>query len=87
MQLGQDLANGVTSPTDLPEIRLFEQDDNLYSLDNRRLFAGQMADVELPYRMATQEELDAELPWKFTTTNNGTGIEVRGIGYFSWRTP
>jgi hypothetical protein len=84
MQLGEDLANGAVSPADLPEIRVFEQDGDLYSLDNRRLFAGQMADVDLQYRMATQQEMDAELPWKFTTTNQGTGIEVRGVGEFSW---
>lgn len=37
-----------------------------------------------PYRMVTQAELDAELPWKFTTPNNGIGIILRGVGYFSW---
>ena len=72
------------SADDLPPIRAFQQDDNLYSLDNRRLFAGQMANVDLPYTMATQSELDAELPWKFTTDNEGTGIMLRGVGYFSW---
>jgi hypothetical protein len=66
MQLAQDLASGETSPEALPPIRLFRQDDNLYSLDNRRLFAGQMANVNLPYRMATQSEIDAESPSKFT---------------------
>jgi hypothetical protein len=84
MQLGQDLANGDVAANDLPPIRVFEQDGNLYSLDNRRLFAGQMANVDLPYTMAAQTELDSELPWKFTTNNEGTGIMLRGIGDFSW---
>jgi hypothetical protein len=83
LQLGQDLASGQVSPGDLPPIRLFEQGGDLFSLDNRRLFAGQMANVDLPYRMATQAELNAELPTKFTTQNNGTGIEMRGVGDFS----
>jgi RHS repeat-associated protein len=84
LQLGQDLANGDVSAEDLPPIRLFEQDGKTYSLDNRRLFAGQMANADLPYTAATQAELDAELPWKFTTNNEGTGIMVRGVGYYSW---
>jgi hypothetical protein len=84
MQLGEDLANGTVSATDLPGIRLFEQDGDLYSLDNRRLLAGQMADVDLSYRMATQQELNKEVGRKFTTTNQGTGIRVRGVGDFSW---
>ena len=84
LQLGQDLANGDVSASDLPPIRVFEQDGNIFSLDNRRLFAGQMANVDLPYTTATQSELDAELPWKFTTSNEGTGIMLRGVGYFSW---
>jgi hypothetical protein len=43
-----------------------------------------MADVNLPYRMATQAEIDAELGSKFTTTSEGTGITMRGFGDFSW---
>jgi hypothetical protein len=43
-----------------------------------------MANIDLPYTMASQFELDAELPWKFTTNNEGTGIMLRGVGNFSW---
>jgi len=37
--------------------------------------------------MATEDELEAELQGsknKFTTPNNGVGITMRGVGYFSW---
>jgi len=84
LQLAEDLASGETPPESLPQLRLFEQNGNLYSLDNRRLFAGQMADVDLPYRVATAKEINSELNNKFTTTNEGTGIQMRGVGYFSW---
>jgi len=59
LHLAQDFASGATSPSELPPIRLFEEGGNLYSLANRRLFAGQVADVNLPYRMATQPEIDS----------------------------
>jgi len=35
------------------------------------------AGVNVPYRLATPAETAAE-PWKFTTTNGGTSIVVRG---------
>jgi hypothetical protein len=56
----------------------------MYSLDKMRFLAGQMANADLPYTMAFQPDPDAELSWKFTTNNEGTGIMVRGVGYFSW---
>jgi hypothetical protein len=84
MQLAQDLATGDATAGDLPPIRVFEQDGDLYSLDNRRLFAGQMANVNLPYVFATRAELGAELNWEFSTDNNGIGIIARGIDYFFW---
>jgi hypothetical protein len=87
MKLAQDIVGGVVAPGDLPQIRIFERNGLLYSLDNRRLFAGKMADVDLPYRMATQAELNRELRFKFTTTSEGTSIVVRGVGEFTWPCP
>ena len=87
LQQAAEWARNGEPPDDLPPIRLFERDGNLFSLDNRRLFTGQMANVDLSYRMATQSEINKELNGpksKFTTANEGTGIEMRGVGYFSW---
>jgi hypothetical protein len=70
------LKSGKIKPSDIPEIRIFEKDGNLYSLDNRRLFAAQEAGVNVKYRMATPEEVANEA-WKFTTKNDGTSIKVR----------
>jgi hypothetical protein len=49
----------------------------LYTLDNRRLEAFRRAGLEVPYRMATPDEADSER-WKFTTTNQGLSVIVRG---------
>ena len=42
-----------------------------------RLAAFQEAGVKIRVRMATPEEAAKE-SWKFTTTNNGTSVRVRG---------
>ena len=40
--LADGLADGTVDPNSIEPIRVFAKDDrNLYSLDNRRLFAGQ----------------------------------------------
>ena len=33
--------------------------------------------MSIPWRMATEEEIAAEA-WKFTTTNQGASVRVRG---------
>ena len=71
------LKSGKVKPTDIDPIRLVNKDGKLYTLDNRRLEAFKRAGVETPYRMATPEEAAAET-WKFTTTNDGISIRVRG---------
>lgn len=58
-------------------MRLVKIDGKLYSLDNRRLAAFQEAGVEMPYRMATPQEI-VQQQWKFTTTNDGISIIMRG---------
>lgn len=47
-------------------------------MDNRRLAAFQEAGVDIPYRMATPQEIAKG--WKFTTQNDGTSILIRGGG-------
>ncbi|MCP1307952.1 RHS repeat domain-containing protein [Paenibacillus tyrfis] len=76
-QLIDDLKSGNVKPKDIPEIRVFEKDGNLYSLDNRRLYAFQQANVNVRYRLATESEVSAQM-WKMTTKNNGTSIRIRG---------
>ncbi len=49
----------------------------MFTLDNRRLEAFRRAGVSIPWRMATEEEIAAE-DWKFTTTNRGVSVRVRG---------
>jgi hypothetical protein len=77
----KDLADGLRTgridPSDIPEVRLVEQDGKFYSLDNRRLAAFQEAGIDMPYRMATPLEA-LEQQWKFTTTNDGSSIIMRG---------
>jgi len=73
------LQNGTIHPTDLPPIRLVQHDGQLFSLDNRRLFAFKAAGVdEIPYVLATPQEVVAEWTQKFTTQTDGTTIRVRG---------
>ena len=74
----QGLKTGTIDPSDIPAIRIFEKDRVLYTLDNRRLYAFQQAGIEnIPYQWATSQEIANEA-WKFTTTNGGVSIEVRG---------
>ena len=76
-----ELAEGLRSrridPSDVPAVRLVKRDGNLFTLDNRRLEAFRRAGVDIPYRMATPEEIAAEA-YKFTTRNGGTSVRVRG---------
>ncbi len=75
--LAQGLQDGTVSAHDVPPIRLVERDGELFTLDNRRLEAFRRAGVDVPYRMATPEEISAE-SFKFTTTNGGASIRIRG---------
>ena len=58
--LANDMAATGKAPDNLPPIRLFIRNGSIYSLDNRRLFAGQYANVDLPYRWATRSAIRAE---------------------------
>jgi len=53
-----------------PTVRLFEKGGNLFTLDNRRLAAFQEAGVQMPFGMASPEEVLSEA-WKMTTTRGG----------------
>lgn len=73
------LKTGQVNPENVPPIRVFEKDGQIFTLDNRRLYAFQEAGVEISYRWANAEEVAAE-SWKFTTANGGTSIRIRGGG-------
>lgn len=56
-------------------IRIVEKDGQVFTLDNRRLYAYQQANVEIPYiklNRIPKDQLD-----KFTTLNGGTSIRIR----------
>jgi len=75
--LAEGLRSGKIAPSDIPPIRVLEINGQLFTLDNRRLEAFRRAGVDIPYRYATPEEIARER-WKFTTTNEGMTILVRG---------
>jgi len=76
-ELSAGLKNGTVRPGDVPPIRLVERDGQLFSLDNRRLEAFRRAGINVPYRLANPQEAQNEA-WKFTTTNGGISIRIRG---------
>lgn len=71
------LRNGTVNPASLPPIRTFEVNGQLYSLDNRRLYAYQQAGIDVPTQPATTAEITRDT-FKFTTPNGGQDIVVRG---------
>jgi hypothetical protein len=75
--LATALRSGDVVAASVPPIRLIERDGILYALDNRRLEVFRRARIDVPYRMATLEERLNE-SWKFTTTNEGMSIRIRG---------
>jgi hypothetical protein len=75
--LAEGLRSGRVRLEDVPALRLVERNGQFFTLDNRRLEAFRRAGVAILWRMATAEEIAAEV-WKFTTTNGGTSIRMRG---------
>ncbi|MGN8246135.1 RHS repeat-associated core domain-containing protein [Cellulomonas soli] len=77
MDTADNWATAGRAPEGLEPIRIFEREGNIHSLDNRRLFAGQYADVPLPYKWATPEEIAAR---NQTQVFGGTSVMVRFPG-------
>ncbi len=71
-----DLRAGHLSADDLPPLRIFEREGKLFTLDNRRLYAFQLAGVPVLTVQASPEDIAAE-GWKLTTRNEGTSIRIR----------
>jgi hypothetical protein len=74
--LAEGLRTGRIRPTDVPAIRVFARAGRLFSLDNRRLWAFREAGVQVPFRRATDQEIEEE-QWKFTTRNDGETVRIR----------
>ena len=55
-------------------VHIFEREGKIYTLDNKRLYSFEQAEINIPY-----QKLDAtpkrEL-FKFTTTNDGASINI-----------
>ncbi|WP_216892161.1 putative T7SS-secreted protein [Nocardia alni] len=81
--LADALRSGDVAPSEIPPIRVFEKNGDLYTLDNRRLLAFQMADVHVPYTMATPQEI-ARDAFKMTSKTDGQSIRIRGAGGTTW---
>jgi hypothetical protein len=78
-ELTNGLKSGKIKPEDIPPIRLIKKDGKWFSIDNRRLKAFKDAGVNVRTRKATKNEIaDAIKKKKFSTTNDGSSIRVRG---------
>ncbi|WP_032927083.1 SpvB/TcaC N-terminal domain-containing protein [Leptospira santarosai] len=75
--LSKGLRDGTIKAKNIPPIRLVNKEGQLFSLDNRRLAAFKAAEKNVPYRMATKEEIAKE-SYKFSSKNNGESIRVKG---------
>jgi len=76
-ELVEGLKSGNIKKLEVKPIRLVFKEDLFFTLDNRRLAAFQKANVPVPYRMATVEEITKEF-YKFSTKNNGISIFIKG---------
>ncbi|CAE7329116.1 unnamed protein product [Symbiodinium necroappetens] len=68
--LAEDLRAGASKAADLPKLQVFEYEDALYSLDNRRLFALKVAGISRIVAEKVQVRRDL-LSKKLTTTSSG----------------
>jgi hypothetical protein len=59
-------------------IRVTQYNGNLWSLDNRRLAAFKLLDIDVPAELMGFSEVATEFAQKFTTTTDGLSILVKG---------
>jgi hypothetical protein len=74
------LRNGAINPANVPPVRLVNLGGTMHSLDHRRLLAFQQANVPIPYRMATIEEIQQVFVARFDTTTDGKFIQMSMLG-------
>ena len=70
------LLNKTIDPSTIKPIRLVEKDGMIFTLDNRRLYSFQKAEVEVPY--IKLDNIPKRQQFKFSTENNGVDILVKG---------
>ncbi|WP_433958695.1 hypothetical protein [Cytobacillus horneckiae] len=76
--LATGLKDGSINKNDIPAIRVFQHTDgNIYSLDNRRLYAFKQAGIDPPQVGAPSDLVKDQIEWKMSTKNNGTSIRLR----------
>ena len=56
-----------------------EVDGRLYPLERRRPWAFREAGVDIPYRKATTQEIQNELPDKWDLSDDRDSIDIRGL--------
>ena len=71
----KDLKLGNIDASKIEPIRIVEKDGLIFTLDNRRLYSFQKAGINIPY--IKLNEIPKKELFKFSTTNQGTSIEVR----------
>ena len=75
----EGLKSGRIQPQEVPPIRVFEENGQLYTLDNRRLYAFQQAGKNVPTVEATPEEVEKEAV-RGNKRYRGSSTRVRGLG-------
>ncbi len=80
--LAEGLRSGAIRAEDVEPIRLVEREGKLYTLDNCRLEAFRRAGVDVPYvlahNMMSERAILKEWRKRYTTSNEGVSIVVRG---------
>jgi RHS repeat-associated protein len=83
-QMVEELKANPAKAGSVEPIKIFRDRGVWFTLDNRRVVAFQKAGVQVPYEMATVEEINAAREaGKFTTTtttNDGVSIKIRNEG-------
>ena len=93
VDLVRDLTSGAVDASEIPAIRITYRGGELYSIDNRRLLAFQMANIEVPYTLLTSQEvaeaLGKSLKRRFSTVTEGVSIEIRyrDAPWETWNNP
>ena len=75
----EGLKSGRIQPQEVPPIRIFEENGQLYTLDNRRLYAFQQAGKDVPTVEALPEEVEKEAV-RGNKRYRGSSTRVRGLG-------
>ena len=70
------LKENTVDVSEIPPIRIFEVNGQLFTLDNRRHYAFKKAGVPIKTVPATATEIQKE-SYKFSTANGGVDINVR----------